>query len=303
MIKKINKKYLIALLILTVLIFNVNINANANANASPLADQNGETRLIAEYININEIPGNFRKTTDAINQSNLNVRGLKNLNISGSRQFSGININYIIKSIGTKVFITVVDLRQESHGFVNNISVSWMNNNNNANANLSTQQVIEDENEKLVNIKLNEPIKFYNKPNLNIIVKEVTNENNLVKSKGLNYIRIPITDRTLPVNETVDDFVAILKNLPENTWIHFHCKHGIGRTTTAMIMFDIMKNYKVATSEEIVKRQLALTNFKINNIEEFNLSSNMKFFNDFYKYCTENGDLFKIKWSEWIKLQ
>ena len=36
---------------------------------------------------------------------------------------------------------------------------------------------------------------------------------------------------------------------------HFHCKEGIGRTTTFMIMYDIMKNYKEVSLNDIIKRQ------------------------------------------------
>ena len=38
----------------------------------------------------------------------------------------------------------------------------------------------------------------------------------------------------------VDYFIDFVENQPENTWLHFHCKAGAGRTTTFMIMKYIL---------------------------------------------------------------
>ncbi len=72
----------------------------------------------------------FRKSSDISNvekNKNINLSGLNTLNISGSKQFSEQNLPLIISNIKTSLPITVVDLRQESHGFINGLPVSWAN--------------------------------------------------------------------------------------------------------------------------------------------------------------------------------
>lgn len=82
---------------------------------------------------------------------------------------------------------------------------------------------------------------------------------------------------------------------------NFHCKAGFGRTTTYMIMYDMTKNYKEVSAEEIIKRQLGLANFNENTIQSFYNNERISFLNKFYEYCKTNGDSLKIKWSEWKK--
>ena len=42
--------------------------------------------------------------------------------------------------------------------------------------------------------------------------------------------------------DMINYFLDFVKNQPKDSWLHFHCKEGIGRTTTFMIMYDIIKN-------------------------------------------------------------
>ena len=135
-----------------------------------------------------------------------------------------------------------MDLRQESHGFINGFPVSWADLKNNANIGLTKEQVLLDENNKLKSIKLNIPITFYNHANITIVPTKVQNENQLVNSKSLSYNRITVSDGEIPTDDMVDYFVELVKSQPENSWLHFHCKEGIGRTTTFMIMYDMIKN-------------------------------------------------------------
>ena len=97
---------------------------NIIAQAAP----ENNVHLVLDSVNYNEIlPKEFRKTTDleSINDNkSLKLIGLDKLNISGSQQFSEYNLPLLIKAIDTSLPITVVDLRQESHGFINGFPVS-----------------------------------------------------------------------------------------------------------------------------------------------------------------------------------
>lgn len=274
------------------------VNKNTKAEVS-----DDDINLVSDSLSYNNfLPKNFRKTSDskALNDNNnLNIKGLDNLNISGSQQFSKYNLPLLINAIGTSLPITVVDLRQESHGFINGISVSWVGLKNNANKRLTREQVLEDEANKLKNIKLNVPIAFYNHPERIIVPTKVQDENELVKSKSFFYNRITVKDGGRPSDDMVDFFIEFIKTQEQNSWLHFHCKAGIGRATIFMIMYDMIKNCKEVSSAEIINRQLALANFNDRKIKSFHRKKRIDFLNKFYDYCKMNGDSFGVKWSEW----
>lgn len=269
------------------------------------APDNNNVHLILDTKSYNDIlPKNFRKTSDLTilkDNKGLNLKGLDKLNISGSQQFSGYNLPILIKAIDTKQPITSVDLRQESHGFINDFAVSWADKRNNANVGLTREQVLENEANKLKSIKLNVPLTFYNHPKDTIIPTKVQSEKELTQSKNLGYERITVRDGGIPTDDMVDYFVEFIKTKPENSWLHFHCKQGIGRTTTFMIMYDMMKNYKEASADEIIQRQLALANFKESTHNSFYNNERINFLKNFYNYVKDNGASFDTKWSEWKK--
>ncbi|WP_373687923.1 fused DSP-PTPase phosphatase/NAD kinase-like protein [Clostridium estertheticum] len=256
---------------------------------------NDSINLVLDSQNYYNIPKNFRKSSTLLNtqnNKNLNLSGLNTLNISGSQQFSKDNLPIAINSINTSLPITIIDLRQESHGFINGLPVSWANAKNDANIGLTKNQVLLDEYNKLSNIKLNVPITFYNHKNITIIPTKVEDEQYLVNSKSLSYNRITVTDGKIPKDDMVDYFVALVLAQPKNSWFHFHCKQGIGRTTTFMIMYDMIKNSAKVTAEDIIERQLLLANFDESHIKSFNNNERINFLNNFYKYCRENSNEF-----------
>lgn len=294
--------YTFALLIPIIVIFlSFVISTNILAQTS---DEKG-VNLVLDSLTYNDIlPKYFRKTSDltGIKQDeNLNLKGLDKLNISGSQQFSGHNLPLLIKAIDTSLPITVIDLRQESHGFINEFAVSWADSKNNANVGLTREQVLSDEANKLKSVKLNVPITFFNNPKESIVPTKVESENQLVSSKDLAYNRITVRDGGIPTDEMVDYFVEIMKNQSKNSWLHFHCKQGIGRTSTFMIMYDIMKNNREVNFDDIVKRQLALANLNENIIKSFYNNERIEFLKKFYEYCKVKGDAYNVKWSEWKK--
>ncbi|MBX4270869.1 fused DSP-PTPase phosphatase/NAD kinase-like protein [Clostridium estertheticum] len=256
---------------------------------------NNNINLVLDSQNYYNIPKNFRKSSTLLNtqnNKNLNLSGLNTLNISGSQQFSKDNLPIVINSINTSLPITIIDLRQESHGFINGLPVSWANAKNDANIGLTKNQVLLDEYNKLSNIKLNVPITFYNHKNITIIPTKVEDEQYLVSSKSLSYNRITVTDGKIPKDDMVDYFVALVLSQPKNSWFHFHCKQGIGRTTTFMIMYDMIKNSTKVTAEDIIERQLLLANFDESHIKSFNNNERVNFLNNFYKYSRENNNEF-----------
>lgn len=265
----------------------------------------GEIIIVLEsYRHNNVVPKRLRRTTDLssiVDRKELNLEGLGALNISGSQQFTPNNIDLLLGSINTELPLTVVDLREESHGFVNECAFSYSNDNNDANRGLTKQEVLLDEKTKLSEIEMGSKMTFFNKPHITLEVNKIQDEKELTKSRDLGYIRVTVTDKTMPKDNMVEYFVETVNSLSEDTWLHFHCKHGVGRTSTFMIMYDMMKNHKTVEAKDIINRQLALAGFKETTIDNYLSENTLKFLNNFYEYVKENSDDYKVKWSEYNK--
>ena len=266
--------------------------------------QNKDEQLRIDSKKEDEMPKRFRKTTDTIKEDDdlPNLTGFSSLNESGSAQFTTKNIGLMKKAIDTMP-IFIVDLREESHGFINHFAVSWLGEDgkNKGNKGLSKEEVLKNESKRLNSIKLNKPITIKNKE---IIPTEVQSEKELVEKNKMFYVRIPVTDNERPSDEMVDYFIKLVKKLPKDSWVHFHCKAGIGRTTTFMVMYDIMKNAKQVNLEDIMERQVLIGGknlLKSSYKPGSHSSERSEFIKNFYKYAKENKDGFNTSWSQWMK--
>lgn len=77
----------------------------------------------------------------------------------------------------------------------------------------------------------------------------IINEKELVESVGFEYINIPCIDHIWPSEKNIDKFIEFVKTINmDDTWIHFHCVAGEGRTGTFMCLYDMMKNPDVHIS-------------------------------------------------------
>ena len=255
--------------------------------------------LKLDFTNTDTLPKNFRKTSDLsnFNGKEVNLSGLKELNMSGSSEFTALSLIKLKKAIDTDMTIIDIDLRQESHGFINGNAVSWYTKGDKGNAGLSLEEVTKRENAELASIPFGKELSL-DKGKLTIVPTVVENEDKLVTSNNIKYFRIPVTDGKRPTDLMVDRFMEFVLTQPENTWLHFHCKHGIGRTTTFMLLYDIVKNAKNVSLEDLMERQVILGG---KNLLESKGTKRVEFIKDFYKYAKENDDDFKTTWTEWVK--
>lgn len=259
--------------------------------------------LSLDFSNSNELPNNFRSTSDLtkLENSNIDLSGFESLNISGSAQFTSLSLSKIketIKQSAPKSQIIDIDLRQESHGFINGNAISWIGAKNNINNGLTLDEVIPKENKQLASIPFGKSISL-NNGNYNLVPTTIESENTLVKPNNIKYFRITVTDADRPTDEMVDRFISFVNALPEYTWLHFHCKEGIGRTTIFMILYDIMKNSKSVSFEDIMNRQFLLLDVELlkKNFDD----SKTTFIKNFYDYAKNNNDNFSSSWSNWVK--
>lgn len=194
-------------------------------------------------------------------------KGLDTLHASASAQPSLAALKTLydkIHDIDPDAKIYLVDLRQESHGYANALPVSWHIEHNAANAGKDSIEVEADEVERLKNLRgvdtTFEPLGNVDKQQLKpirIIPRVIQFERETSEKIGFEYKRFAAADMQYPAPEVVEEFVNFVSTLPDNAWLHFHCYAGHGRTTTFLVMYEIMKNPDVSL-EEICRRQYLL---------------------------------------------
>lgn len=281
--KSINNKVILFLCIVLICLFPL-----SNVYAYSLEKEDSNNKDVELYITGSEcLPDHLRKTTDSISEienkeknTSLNLQGLNDLNISGSSQFSYTGLDSIVKYINGNYDIIDIDLRQEAHGFINGAPINWPRTPSKADSNL--KEIITLEKEKLDSIKIDEPLTYYNLPCKTVIPKVVSNEETFIKERNLTYVRFPVIDGSLPTEKTVNRFIEFVNNQPKNSWLHFHCKEGVGRTTTFMIMYDIMKNAKNVSLDEIIYRQILLSKMDSDEEKGFKSYERIEFLTKFY---------------------
>lgn len=271
--------------------------------------------LVLDMRDSLEFPRHFRTSSDHIN-INVNQTGLADLHILGSGQYSTLALQKIRQSLQTKEF-TIIDLRQESHGFLNGNAISWYGKADADNAGLSDEQIRKKQTRQLNALsklkfaqvydilKKSADYKITSAKAEKMPVQTVMSEAELSKKLGINYQRIFVQDYHAPTNEQVDRFVALVKKVHPGQWIYFHCRAGVGRTTTFMAMYDIMRNAKQVEFADILKRQTALGGKDLTAIPpagsyKYQLAiDRLIFLEKFYEYVQDNKDNFNTKWSEW----
>jgi hypothetical protein len=261
-------------------------------------------RLDAEN-DVQQLPRNFRTFSD--------------LHIAGSAEFSAKSLLAVKQAIAADKLV-IVDLRQESHGFVNGSAVSWYGNHNWGNLNKSTSDILADEQGRLNGLLQQKKVVMNknlikDKRSGNLIgleterwnVDSVMTEEQLAQTQGLGYFRITVPDHRRSSDQDVDQFISFVKVLPENTWLYFHCEAGKGRTTTFMVMYDMMKNAKRDSVDEIVARHVAKGGLDLNDIGNDwrapYAQERQVFLRKFYEYCRSNNDSYTTSWCAWLSNQ
>jgi protein-tyrosine phosphatase len=251
--------------------------------------------------------------------------GLKNLWISASDAPSyddfiliKNNISKITKN--THRAIMVIDLREETHAYLNNIPITLMTEYDWINVGKSRQEILTLENkwigrlfEKTCISNVLTSIQFKEKEfskGIKLPVHTVKSEENIVKSFGLKYFRLPVTDHRAPNNSEVDRFFLLVKYLPSDTWLHLHCSGGKGRTTTFFAMYDMLKNANKISFIDIIKRQASVSPFYdlstiVRNHPQFQqyYVQRLLFLKNFYLFSQDYLSGYSGTWSDWVTNQ
>lgn len=214
------------------------------------------------------MPHNFR---------DLSVIGL---NAIASAQFSESELKKLRQKYPQEKII-IVDLRQESHGFINGKSVLWRSHFEKINQNKSIAEILSDEKsclkaaQKDHEIVINEVTKrnresgWYDEISPKIIqVNEAISEEDLAIKNGFEYQRFSVRDFDIPDEKEFLRMVNFIKNLPQDKKIYVHCAGGKGRTGMFLITLDIIKNGKTVALKEIFARQHKLGAAKLDEISK-----------------------------------
>ncbi|WP_295238475.1 protein tyrosine phosphatase [Veillonella sp.] len=271
-----------------------------------------------KFKKANEVEGDETYPVEAVGEigfSKLPTReGLDSLHMSGSAQPTEAQFKQLASTLRTKTDgpIYIVDLRQETHIFVNGMPISQYGKRNWGNVG-ETQQTIVDKEKALIPTVLNTAItvapldraKEAGKAET-IVAQSVKTEEMVAKEAGLKYMRLTATDHIWPNEASIDRFIAFYKTLPKNAWLHFHCEAGKGRTTAFMAMYDIMKNPNVPLAD-ILKRQQLIGG---NNVAYTTSEDTWKapyyeekamMIRKFYRYVQQNYPTnFQLSWSDWL---
>lgn len=214
---------------------------------------------VFDAINKPGIPRNFRSLACLPNNHGAHA--------IASAQFSEEELSSVLARSTSP--IVIVDLRQESHGFLNGHAVSWCEKYNWGNRGKSAQciekcQAIQLDNlAKEKNVVAYFSLKMSSNGDLTRVpyrlpVHVILSEAALAKKYHVGYFRVYVTDNCRPTDAEVDRFVHFVHALPADTTLYFHCRAGRGRTTTFMAMYDMMHNAPEVSFTEIMRRQFLM---------------------------------------------
>jgi len=272
------------------------------------------------------LPENFRLSSDAVGTVDgilPETAGLAELHISGSAQMSQSGMEKLMAQLrqATSGPIYIVDLRQETHGYLDGIAVSFYGKRNWGNIGKKTAAILAEEKDALA-ASQNEPVDIYRldqhkapvEPAEISLQPEVTaTEAEIAAAAGAQYFRITSTDHIWTDPENVDRFIAFYKTLPKDAWLHFHCEAGKGRTTTYMVLYDILRNGMQVPLADIAAREYKIGGVDLLQVNSANAAKkkapNWKtafeaersgMIQLFYQYVRENPDL-TLPWSAWLQ--
>lgn len=223
-----------------------------------------------------DLPKNSRflgkKLEKNTSNKSLNLTGLEKLNISGSAQFTAHQLgNIFTKTLNLKPQVKkiyVIDLRQESHGFLGNLPFRFYAKDNAINKDIPLEKIDDLEDSELSKLENLESMEIYLKDTsanpLTAEPRDIKTEKEIVeyyknflalKNIEVEYVRFHLQDHHFVHDDEMHKLKELLSSIDfKDTWIHFHCAGGKGRTTSFMIMTDMFFNKRNIPFEQYLMR-------------------------------------------------
>lgn len=235
---------------------------------------------------------NFRTTQDRISSTEqVDLRGLREINASGGAAVHFFDLKRRLSHI--KQNILLVDGMTEFHGYLYGIPTTffaYQADKNKYNWKYTIRRLLFTGTKKVCS-------------------EQVIPEGEAAVKNGFSYVNLNVGSRFIPSHGKIDEIVNLFETLPENTWVHFHCHHGKGRTSMMLIMFDIMRNAPTVSLKDIVKRHhilgsedlLDTTVWARGTYTKEQLEQRRDFITQFYNFICERKTGGPQLWSEWNK--
>jgi hypothetical protein len=230
----------------------------------------------------------FRTMQDEFSTvTDVNLTGLRELRASGSDSVDFFIIRQKLRNIkGNKI---MVDGMNEFHGYIHGVPTTLLGYN-------TSPPALRHYLRRLLVTASTEI-----RPDL------VINGQKEAKVYEFDYKNIKMISKSIPTNESIDEFVTFLDNLPGETWLHFHCHNGRSRTSMMLVMFDIMKNAPKVSLKDIVKRQAYLGSENLfdtdawqhSTYDKHMLEARKKFIEEFYQFVCQRKAGGIQYWSDW----
>lgn len=221
----------------------------------------------------------FRATWALPDLSDLVTHGLSQLRVSASAQLSAAGFATLKRMLEPYAPFYVLDLRQESHGFLNGAAVSWYARNNWGAVGLSPADAEGLERLRLQLLQRAERVEVaqireikQGLPPVYVSVEPllVQREEQVLGLEPGYYRRFPVSDHARPTDEVVETFVQWLDQVESHAWIHLHCRGGKGRTTTFCVLLDLLRNGSAVSLDAILDRQQRIHGYELRKVPEEN---------------------------------
>jgi len=275
--------------------------------------------LLLSVEDTDALPRRLRSSWDKVPET-LDTTGFLALNMAGSGQFSALQFKSFLNYIGnfgvSPGQVVVVDLREEPHAFINGHAVRWY-----AVGAWWTQGnplalVEAKEKECLSHLSVGQPVVLtriqkdeagypHISGEYSCTITSLKTEQQIVTEAGARYVRLPVTDHMKPEDQDVDQFLGLVKKLPPEACAYFHCHAGRGRTSTFMIMYDMLRNPKLPP-DIIIDRQVQLGSRDLRRLSSPLKSHKhpdeklrLEFINLFYEYLHAPEGYGTTSWTTW----
>lgn len=252
---------------------------------------------------------NFRTCQSPLKPSRFtpSLEGLSDLRCSASGRLSKAKIEKYFSQLPPHVY--VVDVREERDYFYKGVSAGWL-------GLKITNGQIED---RLVNTPawtdFLHQIKWFWRRLVSVgtwrtpTLAEFESEAQFLAAHGHQYLTFAGARHRVHSDEMIEEFIAFLDQLPPSAWLHFHCATGRGRSTTFMILFDIYKNFKKVSLDDIVLRQHLLGGENVFDVAlrpkgtwtKEALMDRKDLVAAFYAYMRDPKGHGATKWTQWRK--
>lgn len=235
------------------------------------------------------------------------------LRASASQQPSVDKIHELFKDVGP---LCVVDLREETHLYVDGFPISIANEMNDANHRRPFKEINREESMLTARLMCSESVDLWQRTKLEkdgkrekrgvflplgkeSVVSSFT-EAQFVRGIGARYCRLPTTDHQFLSDQAIDSLIDLHEmQQDEKFWIHVHCAAGKGRTSAAITILALLTLAKEKSLAEVCsdfqqKGNLALE--KLSRVAE--QRGKKDFWQKFHAFAHARSP--GMKWSSWL---